>query len=315
MARQPNLFILGAPKCGTTSLAHWLGGHPHVYLSPVKEPHHYNQDDYRADYPDRERYLALFDGARPEHRYRLEASTWYLHSRVAVPAILQDCPQARFIVCLRNPVDMAFSLHGHFVSKTAREHVRSFEQAWALSERRLRGEDVVRRARNPSHLAYKYACRLGEQVSRLQREAPPDRVHFVVLDDLKASQQETLRGLLAFLGLAPELPLALPVDNARKDARYPAVELALKGVENLKLRFNMTGLSTGAGRLLSRLNAAPEPGGLSAPMREQLTRYFEDDIHLLWRVVGRRYPQWLNPIGDDDCGRPGERDARRGAGG
>lgn len=44
---KPNFFIVGAPKCGTTSLAHWLAGHPQVFMSPVKEPHFFNTDYQR----------------------------------------------------------------------------------------------------------------------------------------------------------------------------------------------------------------------------------------------------------------------------
>jgi hypothetical protein len=33
---KPNFFILGAPKCGTTSLATWLADHPNVYFSPIR---------------------------------------------------------------------------------------------------------------------------------------------------------------------------------------------------------------------------------------------------------------------------------------
>jgi hypothetical protein len=46
--RKPNFFILGAPKCGTTSLAEWLGTHPNIFLSAVKEPHFFNTDDRRG---------------------------------------------------------------------------------------------------------------------------------------------------------------------------------------------------------------------------------------------------------------------------
>lgn len=38
---RPNLFIIGAPKCGTTSLYEYLYGHPEIYMSPVKEPFYF----------------------------------------------------------------------------------------------------------------------------------------------------------------------------------------------------------------------------------------------------------------------------------
>ena len=36
--KRPDFFILGAPKCGTTSMAAWLSEHPNVFMSPIKEP-------------------------------------------------------------------------------------------------------------------------------------------------------------------------------------------------------------------------------------------------------------------------------------
>jgi len=34
----PNFFIIGAGKAGTSSLYHYLGQHPQIYMSPMKEP-------------------------------------------------------------------------------------------------------------------------------------------------------------------------------------------------------------------------------------------------------------------------------------
>lgn len=41
---RPNFFIIGAPKCGTSTLAWWLSQHPQVWFSPIKEPHFFNDD-------------------------------------------------------------------------------------------------------------------------------------------------------------------------------------------------------------------------------------------------------------------------------
>jgi hypothetical protein len=38
MARKPNFFIVGAPKCGTTALSEYLRSHPDVFFSSPKEP-------------------------------------------------------------------------------------------------------------------------------------------------------------------------------------------------------------------------------------------------------------------------------------
>jgi hypothetical protein len=42
--RRPNFFIVGAPKCGTTSVADWLSRNRSVFLTTPKEPHFYSSD-------------------------------------------------------------------------------------------------------------------------------------------------------------------------------------------------------------------------------------------------------------------------------
>jgi len=41
----PNLFIVGAPRSGTTSLYNYLKQHPEVFMSPIKEPHYFLRKD------------------------------------------------------------------------------------------------------------------------------------------------------------------------------------------------------------------------------------------------------------------------------
>ena len=63
--KNPNFFIIGAPKCGTTSLATWLGSHPQIYFSPNKEPHYF-YSPYGQSMVEKE-YLSLFDAANASH--------------------------------------------------------------------------------------------------------------------------------------------------------------------------------------------------------------------------------------------------------
>src|SRR3954452_11245731 len=44
VTRTPDLFIVGAPKSGTTSLYEYLKGHPDVFMSVVKEPCYFARD-------------------------------------------------------------------------------------------------------------------------------------------------------------------------------------------------------------------------------------------------------------------------------
>ncbi len=43
-AGRPNLFLVGAPRSGTTALHGYLALHPDAFMSPVKEPHFFCGD-------------------------------------------------------------------------------------------------------------------------------------------------------------------------------------------------------------------------------------------------------------------------------
>lgn len=110
--RRPNTFIVGAPKCGTTALSTYLSEHREVFLSDPKEPNYFCSDlPERQVVSQMEDYLTLFEGALDGHSVVMEASTWYLVSRVAVANIMEFEPRARLIVMVRNPIDLVHSLH------------------------------------------------------------------------------------------------------------------------------------------------------------------------------------------------------------
>lgn len=109
----PNLFVLGPPRTGTTSLVQWLRETPDVFVSRPKEPaFHLRDSPIEGQIDDEDVYLGLFaEGAAS--RYRCEAAPCYLSSEQATCSIAGMAPDALLVVGLRNPVDMIASLHAH----------------------------------------------------------------------------------------------------------------------------------------------------------------------------------------------------------
>ena len=93
-------------------------------MSPAKEPHFFNTDDKRS-ITSRDSYEALFRDAHADHAAVGEASVWYLYSAEAVKNIKDYAPDAKFIVMLRNPIDMAPALHEELIF-TGFEDVEEF---------------------------------------------------------------------------------------------------------------------------------------------------------------------------------------------
>jgi len=300
-SRWPEFYILGAPKCGTTALYSFLKSHPEIFLPDVKEPHYFAADlgGYR-EVRSREDYRALFTEAGG--RLAGEASVFYLYSRVAAAHILAERPDAKFLVLLRNPVDLAASLHAHLLWRR-QEDCDELAEAWRRQDERLRGRLTPGRCRFPFRLQYGRIARLGEQVERLLETAPRGQVHFVLLEDLAARPGGACRGVLRFLGVGEQYALPrLPRVNGSRARRFASLDRvlaqpppALRGAKQwietragVRLRPGVRALRNWNDRW-NRRPRQPLPKG---PFRSQLVEEFRPDVEKLARLIGRDLSHW-----------------------
>ena len=65
---KPNFFIVGAPKCGTTSLSVYLSQHPEILISDPKEPHHFSTDIENGGIRDLSKYLTCFTNKNKQNK-------------------------------------------------------------------------------------------------------------------------------------------------------------------------------------------------------------------------------------------------------
>ncbi len=123
---KPNLFIAGAPKCGTTFLYEFLKTSNQIYLPKVKELNFfsYNELVEESYYRDLKigqlsQYLHQFEKVPNETKYLVDASVSYFASDAASSAIKQFNADTRIILMLRDPVKRAFS---HFLMDRRMSH-------------------------------------------------------------------------------------------------------------------------------------------------------------------------------------------------
>jgi hypothetical protein len=199
VAPWPNLFLVGAPRCGTTSLFTYLAGHPDVFGPVEKEPHYYDRDVLGPGGMEEDDYAALFAGATSE-RWRLDASTLYLYSASAPAAIKRDSPEAHVLVALRDPVEFVASWHNLLVASGS-ETIVDLGAALDAEADRREGRRVPPNG-NAALLLYSELARFEEHVDRWRAVFGDDRVHLIVLEDLQARPEETSASLLRELDLA-----------------------------------------------------------------------------------------------------------------
>lgn len=290
-----NFFILGAPKCGTTSLAVWLKSHPDIFMAEHKEPHHFNIDHNFVVYGNKEDYEALFEKASTE-KVIGEASVWYLYSSVAVPSIERKYHNVKYVVCVRHPVMMAMSL---FLEQryATNENVDDFYAAWQLSPRRRIGGAVTKWCREPKHLDYQRACSLGEQISRLYEIVPKERVKIVFLEDVKKDPLSVYLDLLSFLNLKDDGRRVFDTENSAKAVKYVFLKRfvrilgKIRAIVPIKRRMGILNKINEGNK--KKLEVKPS---LSSEQYCEILGYYRNDIDLLARLSGKDLSDWLRTL-------------------
>ena len=210
----PDYLIVGAPRCGTTSVHGWLGEHPMV-VPTEKEILFFNAhwdrglDWYRSHFPstnERERFSQ--EHGRPS--VTGDATASYLLHPWTPERAARVVPGAKLIVCLRDPVDRALSQF-HAGRRRSYEPLETFEEALAAEPGRL-GPEAARVEADPGYFsrpfhlwAYAAGGRYAEQIERWLAHFPQEAFLFVSFErDLVADPVQGLRRIQAHLGLEPQ---------------------------------------------------------------------------------------------------------------
>lgn len=299
--RRPNFFILGAPKCGTTALATYLSEHPRVFVSTPKEPNyfarHLSIPPPGGELPPYQRnlsgYLRLFEAADDGHLAVGEASTRYLRSARALREIREFGADARFLVMLRHPVELARSWHAQKLYE-GQETEKEFARAWTLQRERADGRSLPRGLQARDALLYERIARIGSQVERLFEILPPSRVKILFLEDLSSDPRRLYESVLAFLDVPSDGRRDFPVVNPRRRIRWPRLQALLRrppralrpAVRLLRRTAKASETLRQAWRTLrdgSGSNGAP-----SESFERELHRHFEAELATIERITGRR---------------------------
>ena len=229
-----DFFIVGAPKCGTTSVYHYLDEHPDIFLSTPKEVNFFssvdllNQSMYYDDYicKTSDEYDLIFSESNAD-QIRGEASVSYLFYENVPSKIIKYNPQAKILIFLRNPVDRAFS---HFLMDS-RLGLCDYDFSTILHS--------SFKIPNGS-LYYQQYIELGFyyiQVSRYLNCFKKENIHLVFLDDLISDLNGTLHNIFLFLGVDAFFPDDAKVHNEFSSFKNPFLAYLYKNY-NLRKFFS-----------------------------------------------------------------------------
>ena len=299
--KSPNLFIIGAPKCGTTHVVQSLSEHDQIFVPYPKETGFWATDMKRpktvSNINTLDDYLSLYSSAQAQHKYLIDGSVIYLSSALAVSNILRFHAHAKFVIMLRNPVEQVQSWHREQVFNL-NENITDFWEAWLLQDDRARGESLPPRATEPLRIQYTSYCALGDQLHDVVKIVPSEQLFIGFLDDLQDDPAAFYSELQFFLGLTPDsigksgavktghehrFPLLAPWYQKPPKPLTPVVRHAKK-----VLRANRNTLKW-VKRLLAKKSASYE---LSEDQRKVLHTAFDPQTQKIEAITGRDLTHW-----------------------
>ena len=212
----PGFLIVGAQRCGTTSLHRTLSQHPAVLRPVLHKGVHYFDTGYEH---------GLVRRASGETPLTFESSPYYMFHPLAAQRISRDLPGVKLLVLVRDPVERAYSAYAHELARGY--ETEPFERALELEDQRLAGEAerIISQpgylSHSHQHQAYLARGRYADQLEQLEKLFGRDRLHVVDSGRFFTDPEPVYDGVLDFLGLCHHCYPVFERHNARPRSPMP----------------------------------------------------------------------------------------------
>lgn len=281
----PDFLLIGAMKCGTTSLYHYLRDHPQIFMPSIKAP------EFFAEEGNWGRgigwYRRQFEGAASGVVAIGEASNVYTkYPRYrGVPARIADhIPDARLVYVVRDPIDR---IRSHYQTRLTEG-----------TERAPIGRAV---RENPIYLDY---SRYAMQLDRYLDHFPREQLLVITAEDLRGDRRATVRDVYAFLGVRPDhMPSDLDRDyyeTRHRAPRSPVPVWVRKGLKrHLPAAKRAKELENNVVRVLRGLRRTPEARSPLADrlvipdeVRDELADALREDVRKIRSFLSPGFDGW-----------------------
>ena len=211
----PEFLIIGAQRCGTTSLYKYLAQHPQFRSATLRTKGVHFFDTrferglawYRAHFPT-SMYRAWFRARTGADLVTGEASPYYLFHPHVPYRIAKHLPDVRLIVMLRDPIERTYSQWQHELSRGF-EDCHVFKDALDREAERLAGEvermeaDPAYKSHSHQHHSYMARSRYADQLEVYRSLFPASQIHVIKAEDFFSDPAEEYGRVLEFLGMSP----------------------------------------------------------------------------------------------------------------
>ncbi len=314
---QPNCFVIGAPRSGTTSVYEYLNAHPDIFMSPVKEPDFFanplldtihipsagatptpqQESELQAEL---NTYLSLFNGAG-NARIRGEASALYLGHPTAALHLRRYAPDARLIAVLRDPAERMYSHYVH--------HKRVISDSGSTEEENKQLDEQFHKAIDTAyHEGYadpatndpEIWVRSGfyyRHLTRFLSIFPKEQLILFMFEELSSDAKGMMTSVYRFLGVDDKF--VLPTTESFNASVVPKNQGMFRfftrqnPVMNLARSLSPTWLRAVAMKTRNQVLASSKPS-MDPEIRRKLIHVYREDILKLQDFLGKDLSAWLN---------------------
>jgi sulfotransferase family protein len=270
----PNLIVIGAERCGTTSLYRYLGAHPEIFMAKTKELDFFVTElNWRKG---RGWYEQQFgQGSRVRGESSPSYTAYPVHTGVA-KRMAALVPDAKLIYLVRDPIERTLSGYHH-------------QRAQAMEGRPL--ADALSDVNESRHI---WRSRYAAQLELFLEHFPLEQILVVDSHELRTRRRETLARIFRFLGIDERFwadTLALEY-NTRRSRQRTLLGAGL-WVSTVKVLGKPRTYAV-AQRLpaLMPFSRKLEPPALDAELRRSLADVFREDVARLREYTGLEFATW-----------------------
>jgi Sulfotransferase family len=284
---RPTFFVIGAPKCGTSSLHSYLAVHPAIHMSPVKETHFFagppspGRPYLEARVGSLTKYERLFESGalvRGESSPSYSLYPW----RSGVPERIHALiPDARFIYLVRDPVDRTVAAYMQSVAFGGERR--------SLSEALGEGLDA----------ANQYVCgsMYATQVEQYMRSFPADSMLVVDQAALLYARATVMREIFSFLGVTLDFVSPTFAVTLNRSAEHRLFGRTYRLLSRPELDFLRHRIPVPVRRALTApvkpiLTRRLERQEVDDALRARLEDLFRDEVQRLRRFTGQTFASW-----------------------
>lgn len=187
MSPKIDLFIVGAQKCGTTSLKNYLGEHPEIKAQFQTEMTYFvNEDEFRSGYS--QAYKKYFADNKKSCRVHVGKYVSLPQSELGLHRLKEHNPDAKVIYMVRNPVQRAYS--SYLMEQSVGDEKRGFDHAI---------KDALANTDSWQYRAYIGYGFYIQEMHKIQSYFPTQNIKVIVLEEFKSASQQVLSEIFDWL--------------------------------------------------------------------------------------------------------------------